>query len=134
MGNSSHASESAGYTKESGAKMKPIPIDREVEYYPFFEAELEREVREFKEYKADCESMASWAARNSNCCPPSADAADQLNRGKKRIEKLRKQLAEIDQELGKSPEGVAKRKSEQHERVRHQKLNEQLRGITSVNI
>lgn len=100
----------------------------------YFEAELEREVNEFNEYQAECQSMAHWNKQNPSCCPPPEDAADQLKRGKKRINALRKQLSEIDQELGKSPEGVAKRECEQRERERSQKLNEQLRGITSVQI
>jgi len=100
----------------------------------YVEAKLEKEITDFKNYQAECQSMAQWAAQNSSCCPPPANAAEQLEQGNKRIKALRKQLAEFDKELGETPEAQKRRKSEEIDRVRRQNLNRQMREINNIKI
>jgi len=100
----------------------------------YVEVKLGHEITDFKKFQAECQSMAQWAAQNSSCCPPPANAAEQLEQGRKRIETLRKQLAEIDEELGETPEALEHRKSEETDRARRQNLNLRMREINNVTI
>jgi len=57
---------------------------------------LDHEEQAWHKFKADCISQAAMARQYSNCPPPPADAAQQLERGKARIEGLRAELQALD--------------------------------------
>lgn len=52
----------------------------------------------FTQFQNECRDLAEWAKANRNCKPPSPHAVEQLRRGKARIDKLKAELAEFENE------------------------------------
>ena len=65
---------------------------------------LDWEEREFTRFQDDALMKISAGERRLAVCGPPFDAAEQLTRGKQRIEKLRAQIAKIDKQLSDLPD------------------------------
>ena len=100
----------------------------------YIEAKLRNEISAFEAFQSDCNEMARFAVQNRTCCPPPADAADQLRRGKQRIADLRKQLAALNDQLGGTPEGRVQSARRDSESERQHQLAEQLREIAGIRL
>ena len=110
------------------------PVERLRARRLYVAAKLRAEVQDFEAFKSDCLEKVKWAAINPSCCPPPPDAAEQLTRGKARIDNLRNELGTIDQQLGAAPQESAKQAHQQFEQVRRHKLGVQLKAIDAVTL
>lgn len=77
-------------------------------------AKLDQEIKAFNDYKRSCDSMDLQHANNPQSCAAAPfNAAEQLRAGQKRIQKLRRQKAEIEDRLGQTKQEQDKRRIEE---------------------
>jgi hypothetical protein len=100
----------------------------------YYEVRLAQEIEAFHSFQRECAGMAKFASGNWDCPPPPADAAEQLDRGRQRIYDLRRQLAEIDRQLGDSSEERQRRIRDEAEMLRRRNVTYQLQDIMAIGL
>ena len=101
----------------------------------FVVAKLERERYEWTRFYNDVSEQAGYALRFPDTAPPApANAAEQLEAGKRRMKALEKQVEEIDEQLALSPEARLMRLNRQRDAERNRKLQAQFAAIQTIRL
>ncbi len=105
----------------------------------YTEAKLVQETKDFNSFKNDCleSSNSPYGVQLQSPGPP-PNAAEQLEHGKLRIEKLRAKLAEIEVEILRTPEGeeLHRQEAQKFRRQNDERLAAQSQRdvLSSINI
>jgi len=99
----------------------------------YLRARLEREEKEFIEFRAECVQQIHLAARFSNLPPPPADAADQLRAGAARIQQLQTELAQVEADLVDPEEQKRRQHAEEQQRRKAAEMDDFRATIQSIH-
>ena len=99
---------------------------------------MEQEVNAFEAYQKDCLDQASLFAKNSGAGvsstpPPPADAMEQLEAGKRRINDLRDRLQHKDELLADTPQEKAKEQQYQEQRKQQEVARQQVNELMNIH-
>jgi hypothetical protein len=98
----------------------------------YIAAVLEREEKDWHAFKSECGQQAQLHLQNPRFCPSAPhDAVEQLEAGKARIEKLRTDLAEIEEQL---PNNQAQQHQEERDSRRYSEALKHRNQISAVEL
>jgi hypothetical protein len=93
---------------------------------------LEKEEKDWHAFKSECEQQAQLHLQNPSFCPSAPhDAVEQLEAGKARIEKLRADLAKIEEQL---PDNKVNQHQEERSQQRYSDALQHRNQISAVEL
>jgi len=101
----------------------------------FLDVKLKQEIEDFDKFYKECQTQVQHHQKfPAYCPPPPANAKEQLERGKKRIVKLRGELTTIDEDIAKTPEAKEKREKADTVAKQREQVSKQWKEILEVSI